>query len=50
MLPVEYKEHHFVPAHYILEQSNLLLRGLYQLLKAGEIEQGIKPMLLSITF
>jgi hypothetical protein len=43
-------ENHFVPAHYRLEQLNLLLRGLYQLLKAGEIEQGIKPVPILIIF
>jgi hypothetical protein len=42
---VGYKGIHFGPEHYKPEQSNLLLRGLCQLLKAGEIEQ---VMLLKI--
>jgi hypothetical protein len=47
---VGYKGIHFGPEHYRPEQLNLLLRGLCQLLKAGEIEQGIKPVLILIIF
>jgi hypothetical protein len=47
---VVYKGKRFDPEHYKPEQLTLLLRGLYQFLKAGEIEPAIKLTLLLIIF